>query len=135
MLSIFRVITLEGWTAVMYNYLDAQGFIAGLYFPILVVLGSFFLLNLFLAVIMDTFSDMTKKQIEEEVRLKAMRIRALKRSKKQGEGKKKKDRMVQHMLEVKKKKAEITNSVFGNIGDTALILLAKNNEQPDAQKA
>jgi hypothetical protein len=30
-----------------------------------------------------------------------MRIKALKRSKKQGEGKKKKDRMVQHMLEVK----------------------------------
>lgn len=56
-LSIFRVITLEGWTGVMYNYLDSTGMIAGLFFPMLVVIGSFFLLNLFLAVIMETFSE------------------------------------------------------------------------------
>ena len=41
----------------MYNYLDSSGFVATLYFPILVVLGSFFFLNLFLAVITDTFSE------------------------------------------------------------------------------
>jgi hypothetical protein len=51
-MSVFRVITLEGWTNVMYNYLDASGNLAGIYFPIVVVIGSFFLLNLFLAVIM-----------------------------------------------------------------------------------
>jgi hypothetical protein len=57
------VITLEGWTAVMYNYLDCSGFIAGIYFPVLVIIGSFFLLNLFLAVIMETFSEMSNKTI------------------------------------------------------------------------
>jgi Ion transport protein len=51
-LSVFRVITLEGWTGVMYNYLDSTGLISGIYFPIVVIIGSFFLLNLFLAVIM-----------------------------------------------------------------------------------
>ncbi len=51
-LSIFRVITLEGWTGVMYNYYDASGFISVIYFPVLIIMGSFFLLNLFLAVIM-----------------------------------------------------------------------------------
>jgi len=56
-LSIFRVITLEGWTGVMYNYLDSTGVLAGLFFPMLVIIGSFFLLNLFLAVIMETFSE------------------------------------------------------------------------------
>jgi Ion transport protein len=60
------VITLEGWTAVMYNYMDSSGFIAGIYFPILVILGSFFLLNLFLAVIMETFSEMNTKTEETE---------------------------------------------------------------------
>lgn len=56
-MAIFRVITLEGWTGYMYNYLDSSGFIACIYFPILVVMGSFFFLNLFLAVITDTFSE------------------------------------------------------------------------------
>ena len=56
-MAIFRVITLEGWTVYMYNYLDSSGFIACIYFPILVVMGSFFFLNLFLAVITDTFSE------------------------------------------------------------------------------
>lgn len=46
----------------MYLYLDSSGFVAGIYFPILIVLGSFFFLNLFLAVITDTFSEMVKRQ-------------------------------------------------------------------------
>jgi hypothetical protein len=61
----------------MYNYLDSTGFIACIYFPILIVMGSFFFLNLFLAVITDTFSDISEKQAnsrdldeEEMARLK-----------------------------------------------------------------
>ena len=74
-MSIFRAITLEGWTPVMYNFMDSSGFIAGLYFPILIVIGSFFLLNLFLAVIMQTFSEMTQKQKEEEKVKEKIRFR------------------------------------------------------------
>jgi len=55
------VITLEGWSYVMYNYMDAGGIFAALYFPVLVVIGGFFLLNLFLAVIMEAFSEMSSK--------------------------------------------------------------------------
>ncbi len=62
-LGIFRVITLESWTYVMYNYMDASGFIAALYFPFLVVLGGFFLLNLFLAVIMESFEEMSSRSV------------------------------------------------------------------------
>ena len=42
----------------MYNYMDATlpAFTA-IFFTLLVVIGSFFLLNLFLAVIMNTFSE------------------------------------------------------------------------------
>lgn len=61
-MAIFRVITLEGWTGYMYNYLDSSGFIACIYFPILVVMGSFFFLNLFLAVITDSFTENSQKQ-------------------------------------------------------------------------
>ena len=56
MLTIFVSITLEGWTKFMYNLTDADSSLfAGLYFTLLVVFGSFFLLNLILAVIMDSF--------------------------------------------------------------------------------
>ena len=58
--------TLEGWTNVMYNYLDSSGAIAAIYFPVLIIIGSFFLLNLFLAVIMQTFSEMNEKQKEKD---------------------------------------------------------------------
>jgi hypothetical protein len=50
----------------MYNYLDSSGFIACIYFSLLIVLGSFFFLNLFLAVITDTFSENSQKQIQED---------------------------------------------------------------------
>lgn len=62
-LAIFRVITLESWTYVMYNYMDASGIIAAIYFPILIVLGGFFLLNLFLAVIMESFEEMSSRPV------------------------------------------------------------------------
>ena len=60
-LAIFRVITLEGWTYYMYLYMDTSGPIAAIYFPVLIVMGSFFFLNLFLAVITDTFSETVKR--------------------------------------------------------------------------
>lgn len=51
----------------MYNYMDTSGFIAAIYFPILVVIGSFIMLQLFLAVIMDTFSDSREKMQKEHL--------------------------------------------------------------------
>ena len=62
----------------MYNYMDSMGVLSSLYFPLIVLLGSFFLLNLFLAVIMETFSEMTEiqKQIEKaknEAKMRKMR--------------------------------------------------------------
>ena len=64
----------------MYNYMDASGFLPAIYFPLCVVLGSFFLLHLFLAVIMETFSEQVekqklldqKKEMEKMARMKTM---------------------------------------------------------------
>lgn len=61
---------MEGWTNVMYNYFDSSGVISVLFFPILVIIGTFFLLNLFLAVIMETFSETNRIQLEKEERRK-----------------------------------------------------------------
>lgn len=70
-LEVFRVMTLGGWVDVMYNYMDSTGVIAVIYFPLLIVLGSFFLLNLFLAVIMESFSS-SRTIIETKVKIKQL---------------------------------------------------------------
>jgi len=65
-LTLFQVITLEGWTLVMYNLMDANlSPMVVFYFTLLVLFGSFFLLNLILAVIMDAFDDVDQRFAEE----------------------------------------------------------------------
>lgn len=61
--TIFVMITLEGWSFLMYNLSDAsQSAMAVIFCVLLVVVGSFFLLNVILAVIMDAF---TKNNAED----------------------------------------------------------------------
>lgn len=59
LIQVFRIVTLEGWSQIMYNYMDSVGLFSSIFFPLLVLIGSYFMLNLFLAVIMETFSEMT----------------------------------------------------------------------------
>lgn len=50
----------------MYNLMDTSlPFLAGFYTIILVVFGSFFLMNLILAVIIQAFINITKNELEE----------------------------------------------------------------------
>ena len=66
--TIFVMITLEGWTTLMYNLSDASmSWMAVCFCILLVVVGSFFLLNVILAVIMDSFDRVDKmhSSIEE----------------------------------------------------------------------
>ena len=69
------MVTLEGWTGIMYNLQDAsQPWLAVLFCILVVVIGSFFLLNVILAVIMDAFQDVDKLQkVMEEKREKDYR--------------------------------------------------------------
>ena len=69
------MITLEGWTTIMYNIGDAtQTWMAITFCILLVIVGSFFLLNVVLAVIMDAFDDVDKNhEIEEERQAKEMK--------------------------------------------------------------
>ena len=68
-ISIFQMITLEGWTTIMYNIGDAtQTWMAISFCVLLVIVGSFFLLNVVLAVIMDAFDDVDKNHALEEER-------------------------------------------------------------------
>jgi hypothetical protein len=69
MQTIFVMITLEGWSYLMYNLADASLFWMATAFSILlVVVGAFFLLNVILAVIMESFDkvDSMTKLIEQK---------------------------------------------------------------------
>ncbi|CAL4059400.1 unnamed protein product, partial [Meganyctiphanes norvegica] len=70
--AIFLVISLEGWTDIMYYLQDAHSFWDWIYFVLLIVIGSFFMINLCLVVIATQFSETKKREME---RMKAERAR------------------------------------------------------------
>merc|ERR1712012_506573 len=83
MLTVFQCISMEGWTNVMYYINDAEGNSwPWIYFISLIIIGSFFVLNLVLGVLSGEFSKerekakargdfqklREKQQIEEDLR-------------------------------------------------------------------
>jgi len=78
MVTIFVMITLEGWSILMYNLSDAsQSWMAIAFCILLVVVGSFFLLNVILAVIMDAFTKNNNEDTEAIDEQKAVEQRQL----------------------------------------------------------
>ncbi|XP_057660012.1 voltage-dependent calcium channel type A subunit alpha-1 isoform X46 [Diorhabda carinulata] len=73
MLTVFQCITMEGWTAILYWMNDAIGSMFNwIYFVPLIVLGSFFMLNLVLGVLSGEFSN---ERIRVERRAKYFRTK------------------------------------------------------------
>lgn len=74
-LTIFQSITMEGWTDIMYQCQDAQQpLVVAVFFILLVVFGSFFLLNLTLAVICEEFSIDDEDEIQIEQKRRASQL-------------------------------------------------------------
>lgn len=69
-ITIFQVISLEGWVDIMYMLQDSTSAMVFIYFVILVIIGAFFLVNLFLAVIFESFH---KAQVTQEAELETKR--------------------------------------------------------------
>ena len=82
MATIFQVLTLEGWIDLTYYYSEANDpVISVAFFVGIVVMGSFFAMNLVLGQVMESFSetDTKNKEIDEEKKReadKAARIQA-----------------------------------------------------------
>ncbi|CAL1528277.1 unnamed protein product, partial [Lymnaea stagnalis] len=62
--AIFQVISLESWVIIMYHVQDAHSFWDWIYFVALIVIGSFFMINLCLVVIATQFSETKKRETE-----------------------------------------------------------------------
>ena len=57
LLTEFQIITNDNWAITMYNLMDTEiAWLAALYFCFLVIFGSFFLVNIVLAVILESFT-------------------------------------------------------------------------------
>ena len=59
-LTLFTGLTLEGWTEIMYDVVDATTPFACLYFLFVVMVGTFFIINLTLAIINTSFETNVK---------------------------------------------------------------------------
>ncbi|XP_046854592.1 voltage-dependent T-type calcium channel subunit alpha-1G-like [Xenia sp. Carnegie-2017] len=72
---IFQIITLAGWSDIMYKIQDVHSFWNWIYFVFLVVLGSYFMTNLFFVVITSQFQQ-TKQREKELMKKSRLRSRA-----------------------------------------------------------
>mgnify|MGYP001626775518 CR=1 FL=1 len=62
-ITVFQVITLEGWSHLMYNYQDAASYLqSSLFFVLVVIMGAFVAINLVLASIMHSFLEVAQKK-------------------------------------------------------------------------
>ncbi len=88
LLSLFRVVTLEDWTDIMYTAMEYHEF-AWIYFVSFVVLGTFVVINLFIAVVINNLEEakverlrelqapVTRKEILEDLRSTQRALRRL----------------------------------------------------------
>lgn len=74
--AIFLVISLEGWTDIMYYVQDAHSFWNWIYFVLLIVIGAFFMINLCLVVIATQFAE-TKRRETERMLQERKRMRSV----------------------------------------------------------
>lgn len=67
MLTVFQVITMDGWTAILYNMMDSTNVVISIvYFCSLILLGSFFLLNLILAVVQESYVNIQSEELVKD---------------------------------------------------------------------
>lgn len=64
LLTLFRVVTLENWTDVMYKAMELSPF-AWAYFVSFVVTGTFVVINLFIAVVLNNLEKAKAERLEE----------------------------------------------------------------------
>lgn len=64
LLTLFRIVTLEDWTDVMYAAMDAYWW-AWAYFVSFVTLGTFVVINLFIAVVLNNLDEAKQERLRE----------------------------------------------------------------------
>ena len=63
-LTLFNIITLEGWVEVMYTAMELHS-LAWIYFVSFVVMGTFVVINLFIAIIINNLDEAKKERLRD----------------------------------------------------------------------
>lgn len=65
--TVMQIITNDSWTVILFNLMNGgKGWLAVTYCICIVIIGTWFLLNLFLAVVMQAYNNIMQKQLEKE---------------------------------------------------------------------
>ena len=64
LLTLFNIITLEGWTELMYTAMERHP-LAWIYFVSFVVIGTFVVINMFIAIIINNLDEAKRERLEE----------------------------------------------------------------------
>ena len=64
LLTLFRVVTLEDWTDLMYTAMEMNGY-SWIFFVSFVVMGTFVMINLFIAVVLNSLDDAKQEQLKD----------------------------------------------------------------------
>ena len=68
LLSVFQIITSDTWYQQLCNFMDVDTpAFGGIYCILMIIIGQFFLLNLFLAVIVFSFIKSQKSEVQSEI--------------------------------------------------------------------
>lgn len=64
LLTLFRIVTLEDWTDVMYTAMELSP-LAWIYFVSFVIMGTFVIINLFIAVVLNNLEEAKEERLKE----------------------------------------------------------------------
>ena len=64
LLTLFRIVTLEDWTDVMYTAMELHP-LAWIYFVSFVIMGTFVIINLFIAVVLNNLDEAKAERLKE----------------------------------------------------------------------
>uniref|UniRef100_W5MXJ6 Voltage-dependent T-type calcium channel subunit alpha n=2 Tax=Lepisosteus oculatus TaxID=7918 RepID=W5MXJ6_LEPOC len=134
-IAIFQVITLEGWVDIMYFVMDAHSFYNFIYFILLIIVGSFFMINLCLVVIATQFSE--TKQRESQL-MKEQRVRFMSNASTLAsfsEPGSCYDELLKYLVHVVRKASRQLGHVYRTVAaKTGLRLCARTGEEQPAHK-
>ena len=76
LLTEFGILTNDDWATILFNVMDAElPWLAAIYFCFLVIFGSFFLVNIILAVILDSFTKVQQEDIKNHYKGKGNEVK------------------------------------------------------------
>jgi hypothetical protein len=65
-LTVFQILTMENWQFILYTTMSQSGWTAAIYLISWIFIGNFVLLNLFLAILLDSFVEEDEEEKEQE---------------------------------------------------------------------